>query len=57
MPVVNPEKLIRLQGNADEVRNVRISRFICISYADLEIDLYTRSRGRYLNSDNLEDVS
>ena len=42
MPVVNPEKLIGLQRNAEEVRNVCIPSSTYISEANEEIDLYTR---------------
>lgn len=44
MPVVNPEKLIGLQRNADEVRNVRTRSFTSLSQADTEVDLYTSAR-------------
>ena len=47
MPVVSPEKLIALQRNADEVRNVRSK--VCPTTVDdtkHPIDMYSRSRSR-----------
>lgn len=45
MPVVNPEKLIALQHNADEVRNVRLD-ISCEepSNTDALLDMYSRTR-------------
>jgi len=44
MPVVNPEKLIALQRNADEVRNVCSNFFQNISNTNELLDLYSGSR-------------
>ena len=42
MPVVNPEKLIGLQRNAEEVRNVCILSSTYIPETNERIDMYTR---------------
>lgn len=44
MPVVNPEKLIGLQNNAEEVRNVGAVIALLNYGTDLALDLYTGTR-------------